>query len=416
MSDFARRPLLGGLAVATALAALSPGRAGAQGNAQAGELRLGALYPFSGSLALLGDEGFRGLETAAEERNAAGGLLGRPIRLVKGDATEPEQAAAEARRLMGAERVAAIFGTYDSALASAATRVTELQGLPYFELGAISDRITERGFRYLFRTCPRASDFGRETVNAIPDVLAPLWNLPPAGLRLAILHEDALVGQSVANSQEAQIKARGLLQLDRLAYPARSVDLSAAVQRLRSIAAEVVLHTGQPGDIALFYRGMREAGWRPRMVIGSGGGYSLVDTARTIGPAFEGTMDVDFTQFEVNERIAPGVRQFVEIYRRTYGSEPRSGHSLANYAGARLCFDAVQRAGGTDKDRIRAAMLASDVAEGTTPTGWGARFDETGQNQRARPFLMQWQESRLVTVAPAEAAVAPPRPGFGKPG
>ena len=117
-----------------------------------------------------------------------------------------------------------------------------------------------------------------------------------------------------------------------------------------------------------------------------------------------------------NERIAPGVRQFVEMYRRTYGSEPRSGHSLANYAGARICFDAVQRAGGTDKDRIRAAMLASDVAEGTTPTGWGARFDETGQNQRARPFLMQWQDGRLVTVAPTEAAVAPLRPGFGKPG
>ena len=77
MAPTARRPLLGGLAALAAMA----GRAAAQ---PAGETtRLGALFPFTGPLALLGDEHFRGLELAAEERNAAGGLLGKPIRLVR---------------------------------------------------------------------------------------------------------------------------------------------------------------------------------------------------------------------------------------------------------------------------------------------------------------------------------------------
>jgi branched-chain amino acid transport system substrate-binding protein len=74
----------------------------------------------------------------------------------------------------------------------------------------------------------------------------------------------------------------------------------------------------------------------------------------------------------------------------------------------------MHRAGGIDKDRIRAAVLALDLAEGTTATGWGARFDERGQNQRARPLLCQWQAApagaaaglRQVVVHPAEAAVA----------
>ena len=400
-----RRPLLGGIAAA----AVAPRIAAAQG----GEIKFGALYPFSGGLALLGDESFRGLEVAVEERNAAGGVLGRQIRLAKGDAVDQNQAIGEVRRLMSVERVTAVFGTYASPLAFAATQVTELQGVPYFEMGAISDPITERGFRYVFRTCPRSSDFGAATVGGIVDALAPAYGVDPKTLKIAILHEDALYGQTVSGFQEAQIRQRGLNQVEKLAYSARSVDLSSVIQRLRGVNADIVLHTGYQNDIVLFFRGMQEANWKPRMVIGSGAGYSLTDTARAVGPAFNGVMNVDFTQFAVNEQYAPGVSAFVELYKRRYGSDPRSGHSLANYFGARVYLDAVQRAGSTDKDRIRTAVLATDVAEGTTPTGWGVRFDERGQNTRVRPFLLQWQDGRQVTVFPAQAAVAQLRPQMG---
>lgn len=413
-----RRALLAGSA---GLAAGVPRAAAAQGAPQApaaagGDIRLGALYPLSGSLSLLGDESFRGVEIAVEERNAAGGLLSRPVRLLKGDATDQNQAVGEARRLLGAEKAVGLFGTFSSALSFAATQIAEMQRIPYFELGAIGDPITERGFRTLFRTCPRASDFAREAVNAVPEALALVWGVAPAALRVAILHEDGLYGQSVSASQEAQLAARGLQQVEKLGYAARGGDMAAAVQRLKGAGAEVVLHTGYQNDIMAFYRAMREAGWRPRMVIGSGAGYSGVDTARAVGPDFDGTMNVDFTQFEVNERMAPGAKQFAEAYRRRYGSEPRSGHSLANYCGACICLDAVQRAGGTELDRVRAAVLATDLPDGATPTGWGARFDERGQNTRARPFVLQWQGGKQLTVFPSEAAVARLRAQFGPAG
>jgi branched-chain amino acid transport system substrate-binding protein len=422
--DRARRPPLPRrlvLAGSTGLA-LAGGPRGAAGQgasapaAAGSEVRLGAIFPLSGSLSLLGDESFRGVEIAVEERNAAGGLLSRPVRLLKGDATDQNQAVGEARRLLGAERAAGLFGTFSSALSFAATQVAEMQRVPYFELGAIGDPITERGFRALFRTCPRATDFAREAVNVVPEVLAPSWGLPPAAIKVAILHEDGLYGQSVSGSQEALLGARGLQPVEKLGYAARGAELAAAVQRLKGAAPDVVLHTGYQNDIVVFYRAMREANWRPRMVVGSGAGYSGVDTMRAIGPEFDGTMNVDFTQFEVNERMAPGAKQFVEAYRRRYGSEPRSGHSLANYCGARICLDAVQRAGGLEADRVRAAVLATDLPDGATPTGWGARFDERGQNTRARPFVLQWQNGKQVTVFPAEAAVAPPRAQFGPAG
>ena len=210
----------------------------------------------------------------------------------------------------------------------------------------------------------------------------------------------------MAGCQEAELKAHNLRQVEKLAYAPRAADLGAMVQRLRGAGAQVVLHTGFQGDILLFFRAMQEASWLPRMVVGAGAGYSLAETARSIGPAFEGTLNVDFPQFEVNERAAPGARRFVEDYRRRYGSDPRSGHSLATYVGARACLEAMQRAGGLERDKLRQALLATDIAEGTTANGWGIRFDEKGQNTRAQPTLLQWQGGRLLTVAPRAAAVA----------
>jgi len=406
----ARRSLLAALAALPAAARAPAARAQAPaGN----DWRFGAIFPFSGSLALLGDEGFRGLELAVEERNGQGGLLGRGIRLMKGDATDGAAAAAELRRLIGEARLHAAFGTAASHLSFAATQVAELAGLPYLELGAAADQITERGFRTLFRTGPRASDIAQAVVAAIPETLAVLWSTPADALRIALLHEDGLYGQSVSAAEEVALRERGLTQVERIGYPVRSVDLSPVLARLRAAAADVVLHAGYQNDILLFYRAMREGGWRPRMVIGAGAGYSLVDTAQSLGREFEGTLNVDVPQFAVNEAMAPGIAPFVEAYRRRYGSDPRSGHSLAAYAGARVVLDAMQRGGAMERDRLRAALLATDVAEGQAANGWGARFDEKGQNQRARVLLGQWQGGRLVAVGPADAAVAPLRPVMG---
>ncbi len=124
-------------------------------------------------------------------------------------------------------------------------------------------------------------------------------------------------------------------------------------------------------------------------------------------------MNVDVPPFAVNDAFAPGAAAFAETYKRRFGADPRCGHSLSNFVGAQACLEAMHRAGGTDRDRLRAALQATDIAEGATANGWGMRFDERGQNTRARPLLMQWQGGRQVTIFPAEAAVTMPRGRMG---
>ena len=374
--------------------------------AQSGPIKVGALYPFSGGLALLGDESFRGLEIAIEERNAAGGVKGRQLQIVRGDAVDPNQAVGEARRLTSVERVTCVFGTYSSSLCLAASQVTELAQVPYFELGAISDPITERGFKYIFRTNPTAASFARAMVDAVRDAVAPAFKVDPKSLKIGIIHEDSLYGQTVAGYQKKRVQEIGLNLVETLPYSAKSVDLTPVVLRLKSAGADVVLQTSYQNDTVLFFRQMREQGYKPKAALGAGGGYSLRDTMQAIGAEnMEGALDVDFTQYQTNPEAAPGMPDFLKKYQAKYGSAPRSGHSLANYMGGLVFLDAMEAAKDLSAGAIRTAVLAVDKPAGSTATGWGAKFSEAGQNERADPFLMQWQGGELVTVFPKKAAV-----------
>ena len=383
--------------------------AGASSAVSAQDIRLGALYPLSGGLALLGDESYRGFELAVEKRNAEGGLQGKKIVIVKADAVDATQAVGAARKLTSVENVHAIFGSYASPISFAATQVSELAGVPYFELGAISDPITERGYKYVFRSNPTAKAFADRTVDVINEIVAPGLKVKSPDLRIAIIHEDALYGTTVAKYQAEAAKKAGLNIVETLPYSAKAVDLSSLILRLKGAKVDVALQTAYQNDTVLFFRQMKEAGFAPRAVIGAGGGYSLQDTIKAVGADnMHGVFNIDFTQYLTNEAGAPGIKAFVEAYKKKYGSDPRSGHSLANFTGANIFLDAIQRAGSLDKDKIRAAVLATDVAVGTTPSGWGAKFDQNGQNTRGLASVMQWLDGKLTTVYPKEAAVAAP--------
>jgi len=378
-------------------------------------IKVGALYPFSGSLALLGDESFRGFELAVEEINASGGIQGgKKIELVKADALDPNQAVGEARRLISVVGVQAIFGTYASTLAFAASQVAELSGVPYFELGAISDPITERGFKYTFRTCPTSKNFAHAAVDAIIEAVAPALKIQPKDLRIAIIHEDSLYGTTVGGYEKQRAKEKGLNVVEVMPYSKDTVDMSSLMLRLKGANVDVVLQTSYVNDSVLFFRQMKEAGFKPKAVIGGGGGYSMKDTETAVGAKnIEGAFDIDFTQYQTNPKAAPGIDDFVKKYKAKYGTTPRSGHSLANYFGAKAIFSALNKANSMDKDAIRTQVMNLDIPAGTTVTGWGVKFGPDGQNTRCTPFLLQWQNGELVTVYPASAAVAKLKIGVG---
>jgi branched-chain amino acid transport system substrate-binding protein len=403
-------------AVVAAAAAASAGLSHAHAAPGAGPpLVFGALFPFSGEAAILGDESFRGLSIATDALNAAGGLLRRQVTLTRGDALDADHATTAAKALTGATKADAIFGTAATPMALAGSEVAALAGVPYFELTATGAAVTGRGLPTVFRSCPQPASFAAVSVAAVIDVLAPLWNRAPASLRLALLDNSSGLGQAMAAAQAAECHRRGLTVVQTLAYPPNTVDFAPLIRALSGARIEVLLHTGFANDVVLLYRGMQEAGWRPRMVIGCGPAYAMADTRQAVGPTLDGTLAVDFPPFAISPHAAPGAAAVEAAYRTRYGAPPRSGLSLAAYVGAGIFFGAIARAGTIEKEKLRQAVLASNVACDTTANSWGAAFGKDGQNRRAATVLLQWQQGQPVTVHPADVAVARPHGDFAGP-
>jgi len=371
-------------------------------------LEIGALYPISGGLALLGEESWRGAEIARLQRNEAGGIAGNEILFVQGDASTVSAARSEAERLIEQKKVPMILGTFSSSRCMAASEVAARKGIPYFELGAIANPITQRDYKTIWRTNPTAEDFSQAQVDFITDWYAPEIGKKPAEMRVSIAHEDSDYGTSVADSFSKIAEKVGIQIASIEPYAANTNDLSSVIFRLRKAKPDMVVAVSYANDAILLSRQAYELKLNAP-IMGTGGGHSLQSFADGLGKEADGVFNVDFTQYEVNKKFTPGLAKFVSLYKKTFNENPRSGHSLTNYMGANVVFDLIEKTGGSiDAEKIREAANAVDIQPGTTATGWGVKFNENGQNVAAECFVTQWRNGKLVTVWPETAAVMAP--------
>jgi len=397
--------------LALIVASAACGGAGPNGAVSGGEkpIRIGALYPTTGSLALLGEESWRGTAIAVKLRNAAGGINGRKIEVVRANVPDVNAAVAEARRLTSKEGLDFAIGTYSSSLALAASEVFARGGGTYVELGAISAEFNNRGYKSVWRTNPTATSFAEQEVSFISKYVAGALGKDVSKLKVVVVHEDSAYGSSVARSVQEKAAAAGITNVSYAPYSATSTDLSSVVLGLRSSKPDVVIAVSYASDAILLARQMKENGVVVPAFIGTGGGHTLAGFGEALGADANYVFDVDFTQYAVNKTATPGLDEFVAAYKKEYGGSPLSGHSLANFMGAQTVFDILEKTGGdTSAKAFGAAAASFKVKEGTTPTGWGVNFDKTGQNTAASAYVMQWRDGVLETVWPESVATMKP--------
>jgi len=404
-----RRQLLQGLGLAAAGAAIPLGRTPARAAAGGGTIKIGAIYPLTGGMALLGEESWRGAEVARQLQNKKGGVLGKQIEFVRGDAPDANAAVSQANRLISSQRLTILVGTYASPLAMAASEVAERNQVIYWEMGGISDPIVERGFKYLFRITPMGSMYGGKAADYAKEVLAPKFGIAPDKLKVSVVHEDALYGTTCGTGAEKRAKELGLHFLGRDPYSSKATDLSPLILKLKAANPDVLIATSYIQDLLIFWKQARELGFWPKAVLGTGGGYAMADFANAMGDDATGVFNVDNTQYLINPSFAPGAKEAAEAYQEIFKEPPRSGHSLMNFMGSQVLFDVIARAGSTEPEAIRKAALETDIAK--TPMGYGVKFAPpgdriAGQDIRAFPLIFQWQKGKQLTVWPKEAAVA----------
>src|SRR4029077_14595103 len=191
-----RSSLLAVLVVALAVSLVASGAHG-QG-ALSGEYKIGVLEPLTGNLAVQGKLHLEGYEVMRDLINSSfGGVMGRKLVLVIGDAPDPTAAASEATRLATRERVKIITGTFSSTLCGAASEAAARQNVIYWETSCVDPRFTRRGLKNVFRTEIDGVGFGFYNVEFIAKYLAPRLGKKPNEIRIAYIAEDSSYGQGV---------------------------------------------------------------------------------------------------------------------------------------------------------------------------------------------------------------------------
>src|SRR5690606_10293796 len=120
------------------------------GRAQSEPIKIGHLTPMTGFLGALGDYAVMGVQLAAEQINASGGLLGRKIEVLSEDSVNPQVASSKAQRMIERDHVVALMGEISSASALAMSQVAARNKTLFLNPGPRSDT-------------PRGNDRNRQT-------------------------------------------------------------------------------------------------------------------------------------------------------------------------------------------------------------------------------------------------------------
>jgi branched-chain amino acid transport system substrate-binding protein len=365
-------------------------------------IRIGEINPYSGPLAVYGLEVTRGHEIAVDEANAAGGVLGRKIELIRGDATNPQQAIAVVEQLATREKVDLFAGTYVSAVSNAASDAALRYNKLYWETNGTAQELTDRGLPNFVRTGPNATSFAVRSVQALKEVVAPAFKKSPKDVKIWIEHEDFSFGTSIAQTLRKLLEADGIKPVGMGSHSFKAIDMNDVVLRVKQANPDVLVMIGFVPDGNLLLKNMRDQNYKvPVMFVGMG------DTVETLQPngaaGVERILSVSYPRPDLPEAYSPSGKQYVDAYRAKYGQDPVASLGMTAYVGFKMLLEAIQAAGSTDVEKVRAAAAKLDKPYRSYAGGYGVKFDDKFQNTRALPVVIQWQSGNVVTVYPNEA-------------
>jgi branched-chain amino acid transport system substrate-binding protein len=403
-----------GLLCAASISVALAGAAAAQDKT----VKIGAIYPLSGNAASTGVHTKAALETAVEIINngnpALGnlpltknaglkGLGGAKVEVIFADNQgSPAVGQNQALRLITEEKVVALSGAYQSGITLTASAISEKYGIPFLNGESVAANLTERGFKWFFRTTPVAGDFARIYLDFLKDMKAGGAKVD----NIALVHENTEYGTSVANVITSMFKDNGLSIAQDIAYSANTTDVQSQVLQLKDKKPDVVIMISYTSDAILYAKTMQALDYKPPMMIADNAGFSDPSLVKTVGKLVQGIFNR--SSFAIGP---PGSPTFLinEIYKKKSGDD-MDDTVARQMQGFFVLVDAIDRAGSTEPDKIQAALKATDLKPDQLIMGYkGVKFDDKGQNILAAGLVIQLQDGEnYVPVWPKDKAKTPP--------
>ena len=341
------RLLLAGILIATSC---RPGREAQTADATR-DIPIGAYGALTGSEAAFGTSTVNGVKIAADEINAAGGVLGRKIRLVvEDDQGRAEEAASVVTKLITAANVEALIGENSSNQSLAAAPIAQANKVPMISPSSTNPAVTEKG-DFIFRVCFTDPLQGKALAAFVRNEL----KLDTAAI-LTDRKNDYSVG--LANVFRKEFESAGGKILAEQSYTGGDTDFRPQLTAIRSASPKALFIPGFYTEVGQIAIQARDLGINAPLV--GGDGWDSPAVIQIGGKAIEGSYFSDH-YFVGDSR--PVVQKFVAEYKKRHGNNPEATAALG-YDALHIWANAAKRAGSLDRKAVRDQIAATKDYEG----------------------------------------------------
>lgn len=314
---------------------------------QGDEILIGEYGSLTGGTATFGTSTHEGLTLALDEINAAGGVLGKKIRvLTEDDQSKPEEAVTAVLKLIKQNGVKAVIGEVASSRSLAAAPVCQSSQVPMLSTASTNPKVTQVG-DYIFRACfidpfqgSTMAKFAYNTLKA---------------RKFAIL-TDSKNDYSVGLTEffRETIKKLGGEILIEESYAEGDIEFKAQLTSIKGHNPDAIYVPGYYTECALIARQARELGLTAPLL--GGDGWDSPKTVEIGGKAVEG---VYFSNHYSAEEKRPEVVKFIDAYKARYGGRVPDAMAVLGYDSMKMMADAISRAGSTEGAKIRDALATT---------------------------------------------------------
>lgn len=362
------------------------------GTVMAEDIKVGIVLPLTGKLAKFGEIEQKSFLMAVDEINTAGGIKGKKIDLIIEDTTgKPDIGRSAIEKLISKDRAVIVGGGYSSSVTWASVAVAQQRKIPFLVNTGSADRITEKGWEYIFRLNPPVSEYPK----ALASFLKKIGSVKTA----VILYENSLFGQSGAKKFVQMCKRSGIKVLMKEGYEAGAIDFKPVLVKARAKKPDLVYMISYIMDAALLIRQSKELDFNPKLFVGGAAGFTLPEFFENAGDAseyiFSATLWTPSAPY-------PGAMDYYNKFVAKYGS-PAEYHGAEAYAAMYVIADALKRAKSASPQDVRDALAETDMMTIFGPVKFISYGKKTQQN-RLPTFLVQWVNGKLETVWPEDVA------------
>lgn len=312
-----------------------------------GDILVGFYGSLTGDGASFGQSSREGVELAVDELNAAGGVLGRKLRLlVEDDQSKPEEASNAVTKLITQDKVVTVIGEVASRRTLAAAPISQRYQIPMITPASTNEKVTEVG-DYVFRVCFIDPFQG--------EVLAKFAYNDLKARKIAILRDQAQdYSVGLTDSVAQNFTRLGGQVLPPVSYSTGDADFKAALTRIRSEKPDVLFATGYYPEAAIITRQARELGMKIPILGGDGWvGDSLQNGREALNNTY-------ISNHYSGDNPDPIVQNFVNTYKKRFNRDPDAIAALG-YDAIKVLADSLTRAQSTEGPKLRDAIASADV-------------------------------------------------------